>query len=70
MLVVVVSSLLVVGAILAEPTGKRRRPANRADYQESKHDYVVAHFWDRGPGFESSASHNDPDALQDHCVIM
>ena len=43
MLVVVVSSLLVVGAILAEPTGKRRRPANRADYQESKHDYVVAH---------------------------
>ena len=21
----------------------------------------------RGPGFESGSSHNDPDALQDHC---
>ena len=21
-------------------------------------------------GFESGISHNDPDALQDHCVIM
>ena len=27
-------------------------------------------FWGRGPGFESVISHNDPDALQDHCVIM
>ena len=27
-------------------------------------------FWARGPGFESSISHNDPDALQDQCVIM
>ena len=27
-------------------------------------------FWGRGPGFESGISHNDPDALQDHCVIM
>ena len=26
-------------------------------------------FWGRGPGFESGLSHNDPDALQDHCVI-
>ena len=24
-------------------------------------------FWGRGPGFESGISHNDPDALQDHC---
>ena len=24
----------------------------------------------RGPTFEHSISHNDPDALQDHCVIM
>ena len=23
----------------------------------------------RGPGFESGISHNDPDALQDHCVL-
>ena len=23
-----------------------------------------------GPGFESGIFHNDPDALQDHCVIM
>ena len=23
-----------------------------------------------GPGFESGISHNDPKALQDHCVIM
>ena len=27
-------------------------------------------FWGRGPGFESGISHNDPDALPDHCVIM
>ena len=27
-------------------------------------------FWDRGPWFESGISHNDPDALQDHCLIM
>ena len=27
-------------------------------------------FWGRGSGFESGISHNDPDALQDHCVIM
>ena len=26
-------------------------------------------FWGRGPRFESGISHNDPDALQDHCVI-
>ena len=26
-------------------------------------------FRDRGPGFESGISHNDPDAQQDHCVI-
>ena len=25
-------------------------------------------FWGRGSGFESGISHNDPDALQDHCV--
>ena len=25
-------------------------------------------FWGRGPGFESGFSHNDLDALQDHCV--
>ena len=24
-------------------------------------------FWGRGPGIESGISHNDPDALQDHC---
>ena len=24
--------------------------------------------WGRGPGLESGISHNDPDALQDHCV--
>ena len=24
-------------------------------------------FWGRCPGFESGISHNDPDALQDHC---
>ena len=24
-------------------------------------------FWGRGTGFESGISHNDPDALQDHC---
>ena len=24
-------------------------------------------FWGRGPDFESGISHNDPDALQDHC---
>ena len=27
-------------------------------------------FWRRGPGFESGISHNDPGALQDHCVIL
>ena len=27
-------------------------------------------FWGRGPGFEFGVSHNDPDALQDHCVVM
>ena len=27
-------------------------------------------FRGRGPEFESGISHNDPDALQDHCVIM
>ena len=27
-------------------------------------------IWGRGPGFKSGISHNDPDALQDHCVIM
>ena len=27
-------------------------------------------FWGRGPGIESGISHNDPDALQDHCEIM
>ena len=27
-------------------------------------------FWGRGPGFESGTSHNDSDALQDHCEIM
>ena len=27
-------------------------------------------FWGRGPEFESSVSHNDPDALQDHCEIV
>ena len=25
------------------------------------------YFWGRGPGFEFGISHNDPDALQDHC---
>ena len=24
-------------------------------------------FWDRGFGFKSGFSHNDPDALQDFC---
>ena len=27
-------------------------------------------FWDRGPGFESGVTHNDPGALQDYCVIL
>ena len=27
-------------------------------------------FWSRGPGFESGISHNDLDALHDHCDIM
>ena len=27
-------------------------------------------IWVRGPGFESGISHYDPDALQDHCVII
>ena len=27
-------------------------------------------FWGRGSGFESGISHNDPDTLQDHFVIM
>ena len=27
-------------------------------------------FWGRGSRFESSISYNDPDSLQDHCVIM
>ena len=42
---------------------------------------VVAHFedgsfvsapdlWGKDPEFEFDISHNDPDALQDHCVIM
>ena len=40
---------------------------------------VVAHymycssapdFWSRGPGLESGISHNDLDALQDHCIIL
>ena len=26
-------------------------------------------LWGRGPGFESGISHNDPAALQDHCVM-
>ena len=44
------------------------------------HGDVVAHlekwwldgsapdFWGRGPGFEFGISHNNPDALQDHCI--
>ena len=31
--------------------------------------YSAPDFWGRGPGFESGIYHNDPDALQDHCVI-
>ena len=27
-------------------------------------------FWSRCPGFEFGVSHNDPDAMQDHCVVM
>ena len=27
-------------------------------------------FWGRDPGFKSSISHNDPDVLQDHCIIQ
>ena len=27
-------------------------------------------FWGRGPGFGAGISYNDPDALQDQCVIM
>ena len=27
-------------------------------------------LWGRGPGFASGISHNDPDVLQDHWVIM
>ena len=27
-------------------------------------------FWGRVPRFECCISHNDPDALQDHCVII
>ena len=27
----------------------------------------VQDFLNRGPGFKSGISHNDPDALQDHC---
>ena len=27
-------------------------------------------FWGRGPGFVFGISHNDSDALLDHCVIM
>ena len=30
----------------------------------------VPDFWGRGPGFASGIFHDDPDALQDHCVIM
>ena len=30
----------------------------------------VLAFWNRGPGFEFEISPNDPEALQDHCVIM
>ena len=26
-------------------------------------------FWGRSPGFESVISNNDPDELQDHCVL-
>ena len=35
---------------------------------------VVAHcaldFWGRGPGFETGSFQNDPDAMQDHCVVI
>ena len=27
-------------------------------------------FWGRGLGLESGVSHNDPGALQDHCVVL
>ena len=27
-------------------------------------------FWGKGPRFESGIYYKDPDALQDHCVIM
>ena len=27
-------------------------------------------FRERGPGFASGISHNDPDALQDHCETV
>ena len=33
-------------------------------------DVEAPDFWGRGLGFEYRISHNDPDALQDHCVIM
>ena len=29
--------------------------------------FSAPNFWGRGPGFESGISHNNPDALQDHC---
>ena len=35
---------------------------------------VVAHcaldFWGRGPGFETGSFQNDPDAMQDHGVVI
>ena len=33
------------------------------------HWYSAPDFRGRGPRFESGISHNDPDALQDHCEI-
>ena len=34
------------------------------------HGSLVPNFWGRGPEFASGIYHNDPDALQDHCVKM
>ena len=33
------------------------------------HWYSAPDFFGRGPGFEFRISHNNPDALQDHCVL-
>ena len=53
-----------------EGQGKDDSKAKVAEWPKEVRNGSTPDFWGRGPGLESSISHNDPGALQDHCVIL